>query len=332
MRLAPALPLLLLFVVGCGRRDAPASPTPGPVVLYTSVDEPYVKPLVALFTKRTGIEVRLETDAEASKTVGLSEKIVAERDHPKADVWWDNEVFHTVRLADAGVLAEYDSPAAADLPAKYRDPRHRWAGSALRVRVLISSARTPQEQHAHTMADLRRPGLRVALARPTAGTTGGHVAALTVAWGADATDDFFRALRANRAVVTGGNSVAAETVARGEVPVGLCDNDDAAAAGAEVGPLDVQLPDQQPGGLGTLAMPCAVSLVAAGPHPDAGRRLVDFLLSPGVDRALVDAHFAWCSARDPAGSHGRFMDVDYQVVAAVMPTAVRRVTAILDGR
>ena len=321
--------LLCVVLIGCDKRGTPTAPSSSSVVLYTSVDEPYVRPIVQRFHDRTGIGVTLVTDAEASKSVGLAERIEAERDRPGADVWWDNEVFHTVRLADAGRLAAYDSPAAADVPGRYRDGQHRWAGSALRVRVIVSSPKQPV--HPVSMSDLNRPGLKVALARPTAGTTGGHVAALSVAWGQPRADDFFRGLADHGVILVGGNAIVAESVARGTVPVGVCDNDDAAAANAEVGPLTVTLPDQGPDQMGTLAMPCAVALVAGGPHPDAGRRLVDYLLSPEVDRALVDAKFAWCSARDD-GDHGRFMPVDYAKVAAEMPAAVRRVTGILEKR
>jgi len=48
--------------------------------------EPYVRPLVNQFQKETGIQVTLITDAEAAKSVGLAEKLRAEKDHPKADV------------------------------------------------------------------------------------------------------------------------------------------------------------------------------------------------------------------------------------------------------
>jgi iron(III) transport system substrate-binding protein len=88
-------------------------------VLYTSVDEPFVLPLVDEFKQRTGISVTLLTDAEASKSVGLAERLRAEKDHPQADVWWDNECFLTINLADEGVVEAYNSPSAADIPAQY---------------------------------------------------------------------------------------------------------------------------------------------------------------------------------------------------------------------
>jgi len=78
-------------------------------------------------------------------------------------------------------------------------------------------------------------------------------------------------------------------------------------------------------------MPCAVGMVTGCKHPEAARRLIDFLLSREVDRKMAQTHFAWCSARDAAG-RGKFMDVDYRAVAKAMPAAIREATAILEGR
>jgi len=326
---ATLLPLLvLLAAIGCDRKSSPGS-ADTEAVLYTSVDEPYARPVVEAFEKKTGIHVTLLTDAEASKSVGLAQRVLAEKDHPQADVWWDNECFLAINLADQGVLAAYDSPAGRDIPARYKDPDHRWAGSVLRVRVMVSTGDTRAVHLTDLLhADMKK---RIAIARPTAGTTGGHVAALYVLWGSQRADAFFHGLRDNGVSLLGGNSVVAETVARGDMRAGLCDNDDAADAASEVGKLNTIMPDQGEGEDGTLAMPCAVALVHNCPHPNAARQLIDYLLSAEVDRELLEHKFAWCSTRD-AAAKGRFMNVDYRAVAREMPAAVRRATAILDGR
>jgi iron(III) transport system substrate-binding protein len=321
--------VFLSLATGCRRNSA--SNAAQPVVLYTSVDEPYVRPLVEQFTKETGIPVTLVTDAEASKTVGLAERVRAEKEHPRADVWWDNEVFQTVRLADDGLLAPYDSPSASDIPAKFKDAKHLWAGSAIRVRVIVASSslrQAPRHLTDFLKSDLKG---KIVIARPTAGTTGGHVAALYALWGETKADDFFHKLRDNGVSMVGGNSLVAEAVARGDMLLGLCDNDDAADASKEIAKLNVVLPDQD--GQGTLAMPCAVALIANGPNAAAGRKLIDFILSSKVDHQLIESKFAWCSARDDATiSRTKLMDVDYTSVARTMPAAIRRAVAILDAR
>ena len=254
------------LAAGCRRESSSQAHEAQSVVLYTSVDEPYARPLIKQFEKDTGIHVTLLTDTEASKSVGLAGKLEAEKEHPKADVWWDNECFLSERLADEGVLAPYDSPASLSIPEQYKNARHLWAGSLLRVRVLVTSPKASKEGgRAVRMHDLLRPEWkgRIAIARPTAGTTGGHVAALYATWGNERADAFFTQLHANGVVLVGGNSIVAESVARGDFLAGLCDNDDASSAASEVGQLDMALPDQAEGEEGTLAMPCAVALVAA---------------------------------------------------------------------
>src|SRR4051794_13375114 len=95
---------LLLLICGCDRAKAERR-----VVLYTSIDQPIAAPIVREFERQTGIKVTLVTDTEATKSVGLAERLRAEKANPQADVWWSNECFHTINLADEGVLAQYES-------------------------------------------------------------------------------------------------------------------------------------------------------------------------------------------------------------------------------
>jgi len=323
--------IAFLFVAGCSREDASV------VVLYTSVDQPVAQPIVDAFTRETGIKVELRTDTEATKSVGLAERLRAEKASPKADVWWGNEVFHTINLANEGVLQPYasQSPSAADVGLQFRDPDGRWASVGLRARVIVvTQAVRPLRPWPEVkgLADLLDPNWRgqLAIARPTAGTTGGHVAALYVLLGQEKADAFFRALHAQQVKLLGGNSVVADHVARGTVWAGLTDNDDYAAALHEGGQLTSVLPDQD--GFGTLTMPTTVGLVAGAPHASAGKKLVDYLLSPQVEQKLLDAKFARYSVRDGVGERVKTMPVDYRKVAEVMPTAVRRATALMEGR
>jgi iron(III) transport system substrate-binding protein len=324
--LALVIQAFLLSMLGCSKSE----PRPE-VIIYTSVDQPVADPILRDFEKETGIHVTLITDAEASKSVGLAERLRAERDHPQADVWWGNECFLTINLADDGVLAPYDSPAAADVPARFKDADHRWAGSALRVRVIAKSTAQPSSVDVQKIEDLANPNLKdkIAMARPTAGTTGGQVAALYVKWGDARANAFFHQLHDNHIALLGGNSVAAQAVADQQFLYGLCDNDDAASAKDAGGAIEAILPDQT--GDGTLAMPCAIGLVAGARHADAAKKLIDYLLSPAVDRKLIDAKFAFCSARD-TNLKAKFMDIDYHAVAKAMPSAIRAATSILEGR
>jgi iron(III) transport system substrate-binding protein len=95
------LPVLLyvlaLLLHGCNR-----GPKLEVVTVYCAVDKPYASQIFQDFEKQTGIRVAPLYDIESSKSVGLAGKLEAERDHPRAAVWWGSEAFLTTRLAEEG--------------------------------------------------------------------------------------------------------------------------------------------------------------------------------------------------------------------------------------
>jgi iron(III) transport system substrate-binding protein len=299
-------------------------------VIYTSVDEPVAAPILKAFEERTGIHVIVKTDTEATKSVGLAETLAAEKGNPRADVWWGNEVFHTIRLAEAGALAAYEPAGAKDLPARFRDPQGRWFAAGLRVRVIAVNpglvGDAPPVKGLQDLADPRFKG-KLALCDPALGTAGGHIAALYVLWGEERARAYFRALRANGVKLVGGNSVVADEVGKGSLAIGLTDNDDVAAAGRAGGSIKAVLPDQD--SFGTLAIPTTVALVAGARRPDAAKKLIDYLTSPEVEQKLIDAHYALAATRAGGAASVKTMDVDYAAVAKALPAAVKDARAIL---
>jgi iron(III) transport system substrate-binding protein len=245
-------------------------------------------------------------------------------------VWWGNEVFRTIRLADAGVLAPYDSPSAADIPPLFKDPNHLWGGNALRARVI--GVRAEDAGGVEMIEDLIQPKWkgRVAIANPRAGTTSGHVAALYVLWGEPKAQAFFRGLRDNGVKVLGGNGDVASELAKGTIRVGLTDNDDLENVAREGAAVRMVLPDQK--SYGTLTIPCTAALVAGAKHPEGAKKLIDHLLSAEVERQLIEAKFARYSVRAGATDPVKSIQVDYREVAKVLPKASNDAHAILVGR
>jgi iron(III) transport system substrate-binding protein len=310
----------MFAVLGCEQGEEP-------LVVYTSVDSQYARPILEQFEADTGIAVEPVFDTEASKSVGLAERLRAERDRPRADVWWGNEVFYTVGLAEEGLLRPMDVPS--DVPGQYVGADDLWVGNGLRARVIAAGTGVDVAGiDALTDSSFRD---RITMARPTAGTTGGHVAALYVLWGEEKADQFFRDLHANGVVLVGGNAPSAEQVAVGNFDLGLTDNDDIAAVqAAGLGELTMIVPDQQPGGIGTLTIPTTVALVAGTTDPRA-QQLATYLAGPDVEQALIDANFARFSIR--TGDAGIVpMAVDYAEVARQLRPSIRRATALLEGR
>lgn len=316
---------------GCGGSDKTPEKK---VVIYTSVDDPVARPILQEFEKRTGIAVVLVTDAEASKTAGLAAKLEAEKANPQADVYWGNEPFYTINLADKRVLASYESPAAASIPAMYKDAKGLWASSGLRVRVLglaDSGQGAAKIAAVKGIADLLNPELkgRIAMARPSVGTTGGHVAALYVLLGHQKARQLLTDLKKNDIKLLGGNSEVVKYILSGQIWAGLTDNDDVVNAQQAGGKVTMRLPDQD--AHGTLAVPTTVALVAGAKHAENARKLIDYLLSEEVEKQMIAAGFAKYSVRADA-KEVKPMAVDYRAVAAKMPQAINDALGILEGR
>jgi iron(III) transport system substrate-binding protein len=172
------------------------------------------------------------------------------------------------------------------------------------------------------LADSRWKG-RAAMANPLFGTTTMHVAALFSVWGDERARAFLDRLRSNDVRIASSNGEVKRLVVAGEVAVGLTDTDDANEALKEGAAVDVVYPDQDT--FGTLVMPTAVVLMRRAPHADAGRKLVDFLLSAETERRMAEsaAHMPLRSGiATPAGVRSvasiRAMTVDYARVADEM--------------
>jgi len=276
------------LIAGCGGQSA--SDGRREVTVYVSTDRVFSEPILQEYERRSGVRVNPVYDTEETKSTGLANRLIAEMNRPQADVFWSNEPVRTHVLKSRGVLATYRSPAAAGIPEPLVDPDGFWTGFSARIRViaynttLVKSDEAPRS--VFDLADPRWQG-QAAIADPRFGSTSFHVAALYAHVGGATMDDFFRRLRANAVRVVDGNSVVRDLVVRGEVRVGLTDTDDVNVAIENGQPVGMVLPDRD--GLGVPVMPNMVSLIAQGPHPDEGRALIDYLLSPDVERMLAES-------------------------------------------
>jgi iron(III) transport system substrate-binding protein len=262
------------------------------VVVYTSLDQPFSEPILRDFEAATGIKARAVYDVEAAKTTGLVNRLAAERSRPQADVFWSSEYAQTLRLKEDGLLEAYDSPSAKGIPEEYRDAERYWTGFAVRARVIVvNTDLVPPERFPRSLEDLLDPYWQagdVGIANPLFGTTATHAAALFAALGPESARSYFERMSERGVRVVDGNSVVRDMVASGELKAGLTDTDDAQVAVDKGEPIAVIYPDQTGGnGLGTLLIPNTVALVKGAPHPEAARKLVDYLLSPEVEAKLA---------------------------------------------
>lgn len=287
---------LVVTLAACGGKARK-----GEVIVYTSVDQPRSEPVFRAFQESTGIEVKAAYDVEASKTTGLVNRLAAEVDHPRADVFWSSEVIQTAVLAERGVLAGYVSPSAGNIPAALKDPRGRWTGLGLRARViLINNELVPKEKNPETIFDLLdstwKPG-DVGMALPLFGTSFTQAVVLDEVLGEGATDAFYEKARENGVRILNGNARVAQLVADGMLKAGLTDSDDAFEVMKKGANVRMVIPAHL--NEGGLFIPGTVALVRGAPHSAEGRKLIDWLLSAAVERKLIERGYFYRSVRSP---------------------------------
>jgi iron(III) transport system substrate-binding protein len=331
---------LALAVVATGCRSSQQSEEAGSTVtVYVSTDRVFSEPVLREYERRSGVRVDAVYDTEETKSTGLANRLLAEKGRPQADVFWSNEPVRTLVLKSREVLAPYRSPSAEGIPPVLVDPDGYWTGFSARMRVIVYNTNTVKTDEAPTsifeLADPKWKG-QVAMADPRFGSTSFHVAALYALAGDEKMDDVFRRLKANDVRIVDGNSVVRDLVARGELKVGLTDTDDVNVAIENGQPVSMVLPDRE--GLGVPVMPNMVSLIANAPHPEEGRRLIDYLLSADVERQLAQSEAVQIPLHEgvpgpknmPAISSFKPMTLDYAKAASRVEEVTHRLAGILS--
>ncbi|WP_050785998.1 extracellular solute-binding protein [Pedosphaera parvula] len=239
------------------------------VIVYASQDETYADPIFKQFEKQTGIKVRAVFDSEAVKTVGLANRLLAERSHPQCDVFWSNEEFRTRLLASENIFRETNG----------------WAAMGYRTRRLVVNTNLlPIAKAPHAFSDATNQIWRgkVALAYPLFGTTATHFMVLRQKWGDAQWQTWCRALAANKPLVVDGNSVVVKMVGGGEVWFGFTDSDDIAAGQKDGLPI-VELPLSDE----TLFIPNTIGVIRNSPHPVEAEKLFRYLQTAPVLQRLL---------------------------------------------
>jgi len=284
------LVLLVVSLAGCHKNG-------NIVVGYASQDQVYAEPILKEFTRQTGIRVNAVYDSEAVKTVGLVNRLIAEKTNPQCDVFWNNEELRTRQLEAKRIL-------------------ERWVAVGSRPRRIVINTNLVSSPP-KSLLELTNAAWqgKVALAYPLFGTTATHFLALRQHWGAEQWARWCRALQANKPLLVDGNSVVVQMVARGEAAVGLTDSDDIASGQTQGFPIRALPLDET-----SLLIPNTIGVIRNAPHATEAQRLYAYLQTAPVRRALIDAS----ALEEPSAPHAG-LTVDWPKLLADLDTG----TAIL---
>ncbi|NOZ73833.1 MAG: extracellular solute-binding protein [FCB group bacterium] len=262
------------------------------VIVYVSEDQVFSEPILKDFETETGIRVRAIYDTEEAKSTGAMNRLIAEQNNPRADVYWANEPIRAEVLKQKEIAESYFSPNARNIPSVFKDPDGYWTGFSARARVFVVNKNVkniPRTIMAYI--DNRRKGKAV-IANPLFGTTTAEIAALFTIWGNQRAEVFMTAMKRNQVALSTNNGESADFVAAGRFDFSLVDSDDAINRMRQGKPVVLIYPDQGKNDPGCFIVPNAAVLIKGGPHPQAARKFMDYLLSPETEQKLA---FADCA-------------------------------------
>ncbi len=325
---------LFFILISCKKQDSAKLKE---VVLYCSVDQEFAEPVIAQFEKQSGIKVKARYDTEANKTVGLVQKLRSEASKPAADVFWSNEIFYMIRLAEEGLFAPYESEETKNWPEIYRDKSKLWYGFGLRARAIAyNSNKVKAEDAPKTLEDCldsKWKG-RIAMASPESGTTGGDVASWFAHYGSEKAIEILKALKDNKVQIVTGNSVALKMVYTGQADICFTDTDDVYAAQRNGYPVAMNFLRQ--GDQGPLVIPNTAALIKNAPHPEEAKKLLDFIFSEQLEELLVRSDSHNCPIRpELVEKYKKYeipdhLNIEYGKIADQLTTSIEKAKEILD--
>ena len=244
--------------------------------------------MLRLINQKLGIAVPPDNKNSGQSLAAL----IAERANPVADVvYLGGQVGPAAR--EAGVITAYRPQRFDQIPAGLKDPEGFWftihSGT---LGFFVNTAALRGKPVPRGWKDLLKPDYRglVGYLNPASAAVGqvGVITANLALGGSyenlDAGIGFFKQLQANQPIVP--TQTAYARVLSGEIPI-LLDYDFNAYRGkfTDKAPVEFVIPQE-----GTQQLPYVMALVARGPNPEQGRRMLDFVLSDEGQRHWANAY------------------------------------------
>lgn len=144
--------LSLIFLVVCS-----TSALADEINIYSARQENLIKPLLDIYTERTGTKTNLLTGGADE----LIQRLALEGVNSPADLIITVDAGRLYRAKEAGVLQPVQSEILTSMiPARYRDPDNQWFGLSVRSRVIVYDKERVNPAELTGYADLADPKWR----------------------------------------------------------------------------------------------------------------------------------------------------------------------------
>lgn len=257
------------------------------LVVYCAHDLIFAEKILQDFETETGIKVVVVGDSEATKSLGLVQRLIREKDNPQCDVFWNNQLLGTMDLAEHGVLTPYQGSGFQRIPDRFKDSSGLWTGFAGRLRVWIVNTEVLEASEQAISKRFESKDLsRMVIAMPMYGTTLSHFSVLWETMEGEELKNWYQNLTERGCQVVPGNSTVKNLVSEQVCDFGWTDTDDffvGIDSDAHIEMMPIRVDGK------TLCLPNTVAMIRGTKKPDAAGKLIDYLLSAKVEIALANS-------------------------------------------
>lgn len=256
------------------------------VNVYSIWPENWARPMFEEFEKASGIKVNF---VRFSSGEALA-RVIAEKNNPRVDVLFGGPVeTHAAGIAE-GVFEAYKPPSFARLAPRFRHADGLWVAIADDPLVFMTNNKFLKDnklQPPASWADLLAPAyknmLQMADAR-TSGTAVTRIFSVLEVNGRDETKafDYMKKLRPNVQLFTKSGGGGTLPVGLGQAGGGIFFIVDALDTKAKGYDVSISFPKE---GIGTSAE--AIALIKGAKNPAAGKKLIDWATSPGMQNQFA---------------------------------------------
>lgn len=260
----------------------------GEVNWYTGlIQNQVVRPIVAGFEKKyPGVKVNVTGGRQSELNIKMLNEAKAGK--LQADLAEGTTVVEA--LKPAGIIVPYKPEWAKNIPAEYKDPDGLWTAVVLYFLVpAINTEMVKPADEPKTLEDLLDPrwkGKMAWTAEMTMGGPPGFIAAVLKHMGEEKGRAYLKKLAAQEIKTVPSNPrVVLDQVIAGQYPLALITYNHHSVISAQKG-APVKWLKVEPA-VGAMAM----SVLLKGPHPNAGKLLMNYMLSPEGAKVIREANY-----------------------------------------
>lgn len=301
------------------------------LVIYSGRSDKFVKPVIAEFTRQTGIKVILH----AGKSTALLNKLRIEGARTDADLFLSNDAGNLQRGSDWGLFKTMTPSLVAPIQKSYRATDNTWVGLSARARVLVVNTKGPWVDKLDSVFDLSDPALKGKLGI-TNSTNGSYIAGVTVymlAAGKDKTRQWLKGIKANvDGKVFNKHSKIVKAVASGKLQAGLVNHyyiyrhlDKHPDA-----PIKIVLPDQGKADIGIAWNVAGIAITKNTHKVVLAEKLVAFLVSEAGQKQFSEVNREYPTRTGVAASSVVPAAGSYKVADVPMSALGKERDATLD--